>query len=224
MVKKMDDNRIRLIDDRGTTLVEMIVCFALLAIFISAATVIIVAMTSLYYEVKGELYAKQVSDIVIEKISSEIDGAIYIDGDTSNNPRIDDDINNNKGTSISLVDKTDTSVMLSVEDERLVIEYMDIVDSEDSSNDRNATTWKFDENVYNGFAVSDFELIRGDGLESEESKIRDYGIDGSLDDYDDNIILVLITLDSPKYGEYKSYRFVKMYNVPTSTTVPNSNP
>ena len=36
----------------GTTLVEMIVCFALLAIFVTAAASIIASTTNLYYQVR----------------------------------------------------------------------------------------------------------------------------------------------------------------------------
>ena len=223
MVRNRNDNRIIIHNNKGTTLVEMIVCFALLAIFVSMATVIIGMITSLYYEVKGETYAKQVSDIVIEKVASEIDGAIYTDGDTANNPQIDGNINKKIGTGISLIDKTNTSVTVSVQDSKLVIDYNEIVDTEDESNNRNATVWRFDDSVYNGFTISEFELIRGDGIASEEAKVRGYGINGALTDYDDNIILILMTLDSPRYGEYRSYRFVQMYNVPKNYASINSS-
>ena len=59
----------------GTTLVEMIVCFALLAIFVTAAASIIASTTNLYYQVKGETYSGQVSDILTEKIASTVEGA-----------------------------------------------------------------------------------------------------------------------------------------------------
>ena len=58
--------------NKGTTLIEMIVAFALLGIFLSVATAVIVRIANLYYDIKGETYAEQVSDILLEKISSEI--------------------------------------------------------------------------------------------------------------------------------------------------------
>ncbi|MCR5104569.1 MAG: prepilin-type N-terminal cleavage/methylation domain-containing protein [Eubacterium sp.] len=215
MVRNIIDNRIKALNNnKGSTLVEMIVCFVLLSVFVSTAVVIIGMITSLYYQIKGETYAKQVSDIIIEKIASELDGAIYVEGDTVNNPQIDDDVKTKKGSKIALIDKTNTSVVLSVRESRLCIDYMAIVDDDDPTKNREATTWKYDDSVYNGFTITEFEMIRGDGLVSEKDKIRGYGIDGSLSDYDNNVILILISLYSPKYGEYKSYRFVQMYNVP----------
>ena len=203
-------------NNKGSTLVEMIVSFALLAIFLASASVIIGLITTMYFEVKGETYAKQVSDILLEKVVSEIEGAIYTEGDIVNNPRIDGEVSNSFGDSISVIDKTDTSVTLRVEDSRLVLDYDEIIDEQDESNNRNATTWKFDSSVYNGFVITDFKLIRGNAILNHSSEVSEYGINGSLDGYKNNTILVLITLNSPKYGDYKSYRFVKMYNVPVN--------
>ena len=215
MILKRVKNRI-CTDNRGSTLVEMVVCFALLGIFLAASAAVISMITGLFFEVKGETYAEQVSDILMEKISSEIDGALYLPGDASNNPRIDHDIMNNYGSSISVIDKTNTSVTVSVKNNQLVLDYDAIVDSVDPSNNRNKTTWRYDSAVYNGFSITDFKLIRGDGISSHSDDVQAYGIDGALNGYGSNVILVLLELNSPKYGTYKSYRFVKMYNAPES--------
>ena len=73
MKKANHEKRIEkhLTGNAGTTLIEMIVCFALLAIFVTAAASIIASTTNLYYQVKGETYSGQVSDILLEKILEE---------------------------------------------------------------------------------------------------------------------------------------------------------
>ena len=65
----------------GTTLIEMVISFALLGLFVACATVVITYVTNLYYHVRGESYARQVGDIVVNKIQSEIAGATYNAGD-----------------------------------------------------------------------------------------------------------------------------------------------
>ena len=64
-------------NNSGTTLVEIIVSFALMGIFMAAAATIIGMITSLFWDVKGETYARQVGDIVAEKIASEICGSEF---------------------------------------------------------------------------------------------------------------------------------------------------
>jgi len=212
--------------NKGTTLIEMIVAFALLGIFLAVATAVIVRIANLYYDIKGETYAEQVSDILLEKISSEIDGAKYYSGDPKSIPLIDGNINNNIGESIKLIDKTGTSVKLYTDSNGMFAIYYDAInDTVNPDNDRKATVWKFDENVYNGFALTELKFIRGDGVSEHSDDISSYGISGG--NYDDNVILVLLTIDSPKYGEYKEYRFIKMYYVPegyTENVVVDSNP
>lgn len=208
--------------NKGFTMVEMIVTFLLLSIFLVCAATIIGYISQLYYHVKGETYSKQVSDILIEKAVSEIDGAKYKDGDVYNNPKLDDDNDKKVGSSISMYDKTDTRVKLYVDygsdgtgnDGQLCINYAEIQDASDSSRNRNATTWRFSNEVYNGFYISDFKLVRGDALDAEGADIVDeYGLTGDMSVYDKSVMVIFMTLYSDKYGEYKCTRFVKMYNV-----------
>ncbi|MCR5544682.1 MAG: hypothetical protein K6F55_11115, partial [Eubacterium sp.] len=171
----------------------------------------------LYYDIQGETYSKQVADILLEKTASEIDGAKYIPGDTVNNPVLGSSLDVKIAGSISLVDKTDTKIELSVENNSLQVEYKAvIIDSEnpDSTDNRNATIWKYDDNVYNGYKITDFKLVRGDELKNQSELLSSYNISGDMTYMGSNVVLVLLTLNNPKYGEYKSYRFVKMYNFP----------
>ena len=220
------------LDNRGTTLVELIVSFALMAIFLASSASVIGTITKMYYQITGETYSKQVGDIVMEKVASLIEGAKYEDGEDNTNPKIDDDINKKFGTSITLFDRTDTKLTIKTDSisavpptdpnepvrQELLVEYAEITGSD--SIRRNATTWKFDNDMYNGFSIIDFHLIRGDAFavgEPDASSLTalagSYGLNGDLTRYGKNVVLVLMTIDNEKYGEYKFYRFVKMYNV-----------
>ena len=216
-------------DNRGTTFVEMIVCFALLAIFLVCASSLISTITSFYYNIKGEIYSREVSDIVIGKISSEIDGAeTFINSSYSGvEPSISAD-----HKTIELYDKTDTYVKLfydSAPDSKkgLVVQYQGYTHTnngkEDKENSRKATDWYFDESVYNGFKITDLLFYQGGDSAASPSvdDAKKYGLTGiDMTNYDRNVVLVLLKMDSDRYGEYYFYRFVKMYNIPESTPTP----
>ena len=93
----------------------MIVSFALLAIFLVAASAFIGTITNLFYNIKGETYSRQVSDILLQKLESEIDGSKY-EKNSDNNLKIlagfDSDTEADVGNVIDLYDKTDTHVKI----------------------------------------------------------------------------------------------------------------
>ena len=207
-------------NDKGTTLVEMVVCFALIAIFLTAASSVILLISNMYYEIKGESYAKQVMDIVIGKVSSEIEGAKYNDKDFINNLVLDGDASNIKGTRASMYDKTDTKVELRVNTEGYLEIYYYPIEDEDVNVSRSATVWKYSDKMYNGFYITDFEIIKAKNLNDyknlgseQEQKLQKYDVT-TTGTYGDNVLVVLMTMKSDRYGEYKTCRFVKMYNAP----------
>ena len=212
------NNRImnRLRDNHGTTLIEMIVCFAVLSIFMVCATMLISTITMLYYNIQGEIYSREVSDIVMEKMVSEIDGAEYSKSGLTDPPIIE-----NENTKITLCDKTDTKVSLyngtDVDaDKGLIVDYHEINYLESGvRNDelsRYGTKWFFDSSVYNGFKVKDIKFYSGGSTISAADSSK-YGI-SSMSGYDENVVLILMELEHGKYGTYKYHRYVKMYNVP----------
>ena len=214
-------------NNQGSTLVEMIVCFALLAIFMVCASMIISTITTMYYDIKGEIYSREVSDIVLEKLASEIDGAEYYDGlgATSNNPTI---ASGNK--SITLTDKTGTRVTLtSSEDKGVIIKYLgysyringSIVDDKS----RDETDWYFDKAVYNGFAIEDLQFYKGGSSSSIAPAVAtEYKVSSDLSGYGEDVVLVLLKMKSERYGTHYFHRFIRMYNVPASVATPSPTP
>lgn len=227
MIKKKIKNLINTIkNNRGITLVEMLVCFAMLGIFMVAAFSVISRITMLYYNIKGEIYEREVSDIIMEKAASEIDGALYFDDKDKSggtNPQVASD-----NSYIDLYDKTNTHVKLGKNDSRFNICYYKIevknADGTDSEETRNETDWYFDDNMYNGFEVSDMRFYIG----GESATILDatkYGLAGvNLSEYDKNVVLITLHLHSGRYGDYYSYRFVRMYNVDPNPSGGETNP
>ena len=199
--------------NKGTTIVEMTVTFALLAIFMTSAAMIITSVTNLYYQVKGETFANQVTDIIMEKAESEIDGAKYYPIGTDDG--IELGLNSEGASYIDLYNKTDTHVKIYSEDGELLIYYYPIINTVDTSKSRNETIWRFDKKAYDGFEVEELYFVRGNEIGTVRSKANEYGIPDSCQ-FDSNIIIVFLKLDSPKYGTYKTYKAIKMMNIPTS--------
>ena len=206
----------------GTTLVEMIVCFALLGIFLVAAATFIITLTGFFFHVTGETYSRQVSDIILEKVASEIDGAEY-DAGVSNPMFKTETVAGETVECLDLYDKTDTHVSISFDKakEAIKIHYYPIEYSEDIYEDerREATDWYFDESVYNGFKIKDMRIVRANKLsevvESEDFRLSDFGLSKAEDSlYPNNVVVVLVHLRHPKYKDYYTYRYVRMYHVP----------
>lgn len=204
--------------NRGTTLIEMVVCFALLGVFMACAAALISSITSIYYRVKGEISAREVSDIVIEKIVSEVDGAEYFDeaGAAIPNPVISAD-----HKTIDLHDKTDTHVLLRERDSKLEVYYYPIkYNDPNDKNNRDESIWSFDESLYNGFTITDLRFYRG-GDTIADTDMTTFDVGGiNMSEYGYNIVLVLMKMKSEKYGYYTFYRFVRMYNIPETAPVP----
>lgn len=228
MKKVQIKNRI-LRNNRGTTLIEMIVCFMMLAIFLTAAFSIITHITTLYYQVKGETYGKQVSDIILTKIESEIRGAKYSSEATGDKIYINDSATATSGTNMTFYDRTNTKVKLYAENGLFKIRYFGFTNVDDADS-RSENIWKFDKKAYNGYEVKNLRFIKASelgktGNESATALAQDYGINVSAGDYGEDVMLVLLELNSHHYGTYKTYKFVRMYNVePASGGGSGSNP
>lgn len=213
-------------ENKGTTLIEMIVSFTLLSIFVSASVIVISNVTTLYYRVRGENYARQIGDIVTNKIASEVSGAEYSSRNTSSNlyiknegdfkssfTQITDDID---GNTITLYDRTGTRVSIFASDGILKIYYHEINDEVNTDNSREAVYWTFDENVYNGYHIEALDFVQAASSDNQ-TVAQNYGMDGgNPDDYPSNVMAVYMTLRSDQYGKFNICRYVKVYSAPES--------
>ncbi len=214
---------------------ELIVCFALMGIFMSAAAVVISNITNIYYDVKGETYARQVSDIVLKRIAGEIEGANIDLENPESYPVIyrsakDVSMKNRSGEKIELYDRTNTLVQIYGEDGILKIRYlpinpdMDPSDLDYQSKHFDETVWTYDKKMYQGFSVKEIRFVPAQQYDIDSMRQKEQGdlYQASFDEMTDknitreypvNVIGVFLTLHSPKYGDFYSYRYLRMYNV-----------
>ncbi|MBQ6231616.1 MAG: prepilin-type N-terminal cleavage/methylation domain-containing protein [Eubacterium sp.] len=213
--RKLNTNK-----NKGMTLVEMIVCFALLSIFVTVSTLVISNVITLYYRVRGESYARQVGDIVAKKITSELSGAEYAN-DSSIDPIIEKKNPNDEtvdGNVITVVDSTDTKISMYADDGILKIYYHKITDENDSDNNREPVIWTFDKKMYNGYQIDSLDFAQA--CSSKNTALASKYDVTATTNYPTNVIVVYMKLSSPKYGKFTIVRYVKMYNAPeTGATI-----
>ena len=213
--RKLNTNK-----NKGMTLVEMIVCFALLSIFVTVSTLVISNVITLYYRVRGESYARQVGDIVAKKITSELSGAEYAN-DSSIDPIIEKKNPNDEtvdGNVITVVDSTDTKISMYADDGILKIYYHKITDENDSDNNREPVIWTFDKKMYNCYQIDSLDFAQA--CSSKNTALASKYDVTATTNYPTNVIVVYMKLSSPKYGKFTIVRYVKMYNAPeTGATI-----
>lgn len=199
-IKSLKSNIVK--NNKGFTLVELITTFALLGLFMIAAARVISYVIGIYYAAQGTSYGLEVSNMISNKIIGQIENAssintYMIDGieDPVKIPYIFDggDIDE-----LKMVDGTGSVVTFSIDDTTKVLKiHYDETKNYDATEGTGyaATDWYFDEDAYMGYSISKFNLSQAG------------------DEYPDNVIRLDLAVDSPKYGEFESYYYIKCFNV-----------
>lgn len=199
--------------NQGLTLVEMIVTFMLIGLFMIAASKVIANTVSVYYEAKGTANGMQVSAIIASKIRGEIEGA--------RNETITTEVKNEDGTTsevtqpyvmrlstdttlggqnetsgynkIEFTDAQGSHVYIGVnENGYLVVHYYPVVVA---SGEVKSTDWVFDQKAYMGYSIKELKFTQPGG------------------NYADNIIYMSLTLHSSRYGDFTYTEYIQCYNL-----------
>ncbi|MDY3728180.1 MAG: prepilin-type N-terminal cleavage/methylation domain-containing protein [Wujia sp.] len=199
--------------NQGLTLVEMIVTFMLIGLFMIAASKVIANTMSVYYEAKGTANGMQVSSIIAAKIQSEIEGAkpeqiirevTNADGTVSDQTEdyviqlsSDSTLGGGNETGgynkIEFTDAKGSHVYIGVNtDGYLVVHYF--MDSADGTPE-DKTDWMFDKKSYMGYTIKELKFRQPKG------------------DYAENIIYMSLTLHSPRYGDFTYTEYIQCYNL-----------
>ena len=199
--------------NQGLTLVEMIVTFMLIGLFMIAASKVIANTVSVYYEAKGTANGMQVSSIIASKIRGEIEGA--------RDATITTEVKNENGTTsevtlpyvmqlstdaalggqnettgynkIEFTDAQGSHVYIGVNKEGyLVVHYYPVVIA---SGEVKETDWVFDKKAYMGYSIKELKFTQPKG------------------DYAANIIYMSLTLHSSRYGDFTYTEYIQCYNL-----------
>lgn len=204
--------------NQGLTLVEMIVTFMLIGLFMIAASKVIANTVSVYYEAKGTANGMQVSAIIASKIRGEIEGARdatittevkNADGTTSEVTmpyvmRLSTDATlggqNESGgyNKIEFTDAQGSHIYIGVNaDGYLTVHYYPVLVA---SGEIKSTDWVFDKKTYMGYVIKELKFTQPKG------------------DYADNIIYMSLTLHSSRYGDFTYTEYIQCYNLEKTST------
>ncbi len=212
---------LRKLNNWGMTLVEMIVTFMLIGLFMVAASKVIANTVMIYYEAKGVTNGMQVSGIISTKIRGEIEGARteYLTKETvdgsgqtveetmpymvllSNDAALGGGNGSSEYNKIEFIDKRGSHVYISVNaDGYFVVHYFPIETEENGvSTTIPETDWVFDKKAYMGYTVKQLTFTQPKG------------------DYENNIIHMTLTLTSDRYGDYTVTEYFQCYNFDAGT-------
>lgn len=190
----------------GTTMVELIVTFALMAIFMSAAVMVLTATMNFHFRVKSTVDASNVIEILLEKVCGEIAGAdnnykVIISNAKALEPQSKStDGDDRIGTVITLVNRNSSPIRIQNDDGYLLIYYYPERFGE-AGPQYPSVEWKFDKNLYMNYKIIDmtFEQLKVKGTEESYRAT--------------NVIEVIITLKNVRTGfVYTASRCVECYN------------
>lgn len=171
-------------DNRGTTLAEMIVTFALVGIFLAAAVCVISSAVVMHSELTGSMYAQNVGELLLDKITGELSAA---QPQGSRSMVIE-------ANGAAFYDRDGNAVNLTVQDGLLVFHYQESekVNEQGEAYTEEAHDWRLDEKAYMGFRITDMQIHR---LENG------------------NVLEITVKIKNLKTGfEYSASRCTQCYN------------
>ena len=186
-------------EKKGTTLIELVVCFMLISLLVAGVSQMLIISMRVYHDIRDMNQAYQVADTLLDKISGEIEGAqvgvAYVTDEENPNTatlKIEDD--NKK---IDLYDRTGSHIYITVDEKKLLIYYYEVV-SENAEGNQKVTryetvNWQYDENAYMGYDIKELSFRRSD-------------------DYPPNVIIVTLTLEKNGTESVSRTRYVECYN------------
>lgn len=215
-------NKLKL-NNRGMTLTELVVAFALLSLFMVAATRMISYTINVYYAAKGTSYGLEVSNMISEKIVGHIEGASnkqsvsFVETDPAKGEPPEESPSGGDGGSggsddeeptanpivkkpynavsdcIKFCDSTGSIVSIYADEQGYIVVHYDEVKT--GSVPYDAVDWRFDRKAYMGYAISSLNF------------------ENPGTDYPKNVIKMRMVLTSLKYGNYSTTYYIKCPNV-----------
>lgn len=135
---------------KGMTLVELIVGFALVGIFMASAVVVLSSSMRVFVRANNLAHAQTVADMLLETITSELSSAADASFQGSGDVMIVTD------GSISYVDKNAYPVIMSAVEGRLVLSYQQVETATGEVED--PVNWKYEEGTYLDTSISSLQF------------------------------------------------------------------
>ncbi|MCR1840463.1 PilW family protein [Murimonas intestini] len=170
---------------KGMTLVELIVGFALVGIFMASAVVVLSSSIHVFVRANSLAHAQTVADMLLETITSELSSAADASFQGSGEIMIVTD------STVSFVDKNAYPVIMSAEDGRLVLSYQQV---ETATGDvEEPVKWRYEEGTYLGTKISSLKFAHLNGNLIEVTMILT--VEKSNQDFEFSRIIQCYNLD-----------------------------
>lgn len=205
----------------GMTLVEMIVTSMILMIFSVGTCRVMADSLQIFYKIRGLNNAQQVMNVLMDKITGEIEGAKVEMDDGSHSAGAPTLVISEGGKKIDLYNRTSSKIYITMEKRasdgskiadgaeedqtkgRLVIHYYPVQSKSESGTGSvekyKEVDWMFDEAAYMGFEIKNLQ----------------FSLAGT--DYPKNVIKVEMEIDGGRYGTLRGTRYVECYNFDTKS-------
>lgn len=139
-------NRNFMDDNRGTTLTEMIVTFALIGIFMASAVSVISSAVITHSELTASMYAQSVGEMLLDKVTGELAAARADEGrGIALGAVFTEEEEETYGDSAAFYDRESRPVVCTVEEGLLYFHYKDL-------------DWALDPKAYMGFRITQMEI------------------------------------------------------------------
>lgn len=187
----------------GITLVELIVTFALIGLFMTAASFVLSNSLRMFQRMESTSKAVTVSDLILDKISGEIAAADVERADKEQGYYFwlgggADDPESNGSQWVAFCNRSKSPISIYQSDGRLIIKYYAISDGNSGGNvvkPVEEIDWKFDDNVYMGFKIESLTFSRPQPVKRP------------------NVICIDLKLKHERTGfTYSAYRYASNYN------------
>ena len=194
----MKNNRIRkcIVSNKGTSIVEMLICFLLLSILMVAASQMIASSMKTYSTAKRSIAGREVSDVIADQIEGVLEKAygkkaIKI---TTNNAEI------------SFSDCQRRKVRICTYKNAQDNEYLDMIYGKNGE-----SHWKFDEGIYRGYSITSMKFIPVKPLDDSEVIDGMEYLDNTM--YRKGTIKLELELSNPKEGIFTAERYINCIDI-----------
>ena len=180
--------------NKGTTIVEMLVCFVLLAFLMVAASQFLTSSMRTYSSAKRGLAGREAADLVADHIEGLLESATV--------KKALQPFTEGNNTQITFWDKQKRKATICCDEEG----YLDVIYANGKDG---AVHWKFDKGVYRGYKIKEMKFFMMEPAEHEP------GTEEYLDPdvYDEKTVQLSLIVQSAENGEYAIDRYIRFGNV-----------
>ncbi len=181
-------------DNRGTTIVEMLVCFVLLGILMVAASQFLTSSMRTYSSAKRGLAGREAADLVADHIEGLLESSTIkkaLQPFTEENKQI------------TFWDREKRKAVICCDEDG----YLDVV----YANGKDVSVhWKFDPGVYRGYRIKSMRFLLTKPETPKAGDTEEY-LDPSV--YDPKTVKLELVVESAQNGEYAIDRYIRFGNV-----------